>query len=305
MMLEKILKQIRKMEFYKIPFFVIIILVSFMNRALLEFNINKDCLLIDFLKNNISKSKNNIKSFISNGCCYVNDQVIIKANFLLKAGDKLVVILKQIRDKRYGLINVIYDDNYFIGINKPSGLLSVSTNMKETDTAFNIVKNYYGGKLYVLHRLDRDTSGILLFCKDEKIKDTMQDNWNAAVLKRGYLAVVNKISGNGTIKSYLYEDKNYNVKSTSDPKKGKLAITDYNVLKCSKNYSLVQVFLHTGRKNQIRVHMNLIGTSILGDKKYGGNKAKRLYLHSNIFEFIHPISGKNVLIKCSSNFDIL
>ena len=217
----------------------------------------------------------------------------------------MVVILKQIRDKRYGLINVIYDDNYFIGINKPSGLLSVSTNMKETDTAFNIVKNYYGGKLYVLHRLDRDTSGILLFCKDEKIKDTMQDNWNAAVLKRGYLAVVNKISGNGTIKSYLYEDKNYNVKSTSDPKKGKLAITDYNVLKCSKNYSLVQVFLHTGRKNQIRVHMNLIGTSILGDKKYGGNKAKRLYLHSNIFEFIHPISGKNVLIKCSSNFDIL
>ena len=305
MMLEKILKQIRKMEFYKIPFFVIIILVSFMNRALLEFNINKDCLLIDFLKNNISKSKNNIKSFISNGCCYVNDHVIIKANFLLKAGDKLVVILKQIRDKRYGLINVIYDDNYFIGINKPSGLLSVSTNMKETDTAFNIVKNYYGGKLYVLHRLDRDTSGILLFCKDEKIKDRMQDNWNAAVLKRGYLAVVNKISGNGTIKSYLYEDKNYNVKSTSDPKKGKLAITDYNVLKCSKNYSLVQVFLHTGRKNQIRVHMNLIGTSILGDKKYGGNKAKRLYLHSNIFEFIHPISGKNVLIKCSSNFDIL
>lgn len=276
-----------------------------MNRALLEFNIDKDCLLIEFLKNNIEKSKNNIKSFISNGCCYVNDQVIIKANFLLKAGDKLVVILKQIRDKRYGLINVIYEDNYFIGINKPSGLLSVSTNMKEADTAFNIVKNYYGGKLYVLHRLDRDTSGILLFCKDEKIKDTMQDNWNDVVLKRGYLAVVNKISGNGAIKSYLYEDKNYNVKSTSDPKKGKLAITDYNVLKCSKNYSLVQVFLHTGRKNQIRVHMNLIGTSILGDKKYGGNKAKRLYLHSNIFEFIHPISGKNVLIKCSSNFDIL
>lgn len=305
MMLEKKLRIIRKMEFYKIPFFVIIILVSFMNRALLEFNINKDCLLIDFLKNNISKSKNNIKSFISNGCCYVNDLVIIKANYLLKTGDRLAVILKQIRDKKYGFINVIYEDNYFIGINKPSGLLSVSTDRKETDTAFNLVKNYYGGKLYVLHRLDRDTSGILLFCKDEKIKDRMQDNWNDAVLKRGYLAVVNKIGGSGTIKSYLYEDKNYNVKSTNDPKKGKLAITDYNVLKCSKNYSLVQVFLHTGRKNQIRVHMNLIGTSILGDKKYGGNKAKRLYLHSNIFEFVHPVSADVVRIYCPSNFDIL
>ena len=280
-------------------------MVSFMNKALLEFDIDNDCLLIDFLKNNIEKSKNNIKSFISNGCCYVNDLVVVKANYLLHSGDKLVVILKQIRDKKYGLINIIYEDNYFIGINKPSGLLSVSTDKRETDTAFNIVKNYVKGKLYVLHRLDRDTSGILLFCKDEKIKNNMQDSWNDVVLTRGYLAVVNRINGSGTIKSYLYEDKNFNVRSCNDPKKGKLAITNYKVIKSSKNYSLLQIFIETGRKNQIRVHMNLIGTSILGDKKYGGNKAKRLYLHSNILEFIHPVSGKNVYIKCSSDFDIL
>ena len=276
-----------------------------MNKALLEFDIDNDCLLIDFLKNNIEKSKNNIKSFISNGCCYVNDLVVVKANYLLHSGDKLVVILKQIRDKKYGLINIIYEDNYFIGINKPSGLLSVSTDKRETDTAFNIVKNYVKGKLYVLHRLDRDTSGILLFCKDEKIKNNMQDSWNDVVLTRGYLAVVNRINGSGTIKSYLYEDKNFNVRSCNDPKKGKLAITNYKVIKSSKNYSLLQIFIETGRKNQIRVHMNLIGTSILGDKKYGGNKAKRLYLHSNILEFIHPVSDKNVYIKCSSDFDIL
>ena len=280
-------------------------MVSFMNKALLEFDIDNDCLLIDFLKNNIEKSKNNIKSFISNGCCYVNDLVVVKANYLLHSGDKLVVILKQIRDKKYGLIDIIYEDNYFIGINKPSGLLSVSTDKRETDTAFNIVKNYVKGKLYVLHRLDRDTSGILLFCKDEKIKNNMQDSWNDVVLTRGYLAVVNRINSNGTIKSYLYEDKNFNVRSCNDPKKGKLAITNYKVIKSSKNYSLLQIFIETGRKNQIRVHMNLIGTSILGDKKYGGNKAKRLYLHSNILEFIHPVSGKNVYIKCSSDFDIL
>ena len=280
-------------------------MVSFMNKALLEFDIDNDCLLIDFLKNNIEKSKNNIKSFISNGCCYVNDLVVVKANYLLHSGDKLVVILKQIRDKKYGLIDIIYEDNYFIGINKPSGLLSVSTDKREIDTAFNIVKNYVKGKLYVLHRLDRDTSGILLFCKDEKIKNSMQDSWNDVVLTRGYLAVVNRINGSGTIKSYLYEDKNFNVRSCNDPKKGKLAITNYKVIKSSKNYSLLQIFIETGRKNQIRVHMNLIGTSILGDKKYGGNKAKRLYLHSNILEFIHPVSGKNVYIKCSSDFDIL
>ena len=275
-----------------------------MNRALLEFNINDDCLLIDFLKSNIEKSKNNIKSFISNGCCIVNDLVITKANYLLHSGDKLVVVLKQIRDKQYGLINIIYEDDYFIGINKPSGLLSVS-DMKHNVSAYDIVKRYVGGKLYVLHRLDRDTSGIVLFCRDKGIVDKMQNNWNDVVLKRGYLAVVNKINGNGTIKSYLYEDKNFNVRSCNDSKKGKLAITHYSVVKSSKNYSLLQVFIDTGRKNQIRVHMNLIGTSILGDKKYGGSKAKRLYLHSNILEFIHPVSGKNVFIKCDSNFDIL
>ena len=275
-----------------------------MNRALLEFNIDKECFLIDFLKNNIDKSKNNIKSFISNGCCLVNDQVITKANYLLKKSDRLVIILKQIRDKQYGLINVIYEDDYFIGINKPSGLLSVS-DMKHNVSAYDIVKKYVGGRLYVLHRLDRDTSGILLFCRDKGIVEKMQDNWNDIVLTRGYLAVVNKISGKGTIKSYLYEDKNFNVRSCNDSKRGKLAITDYSVIKSSKNYSLLQVFIHTGRKNQIRVHMNLIGTSILGDKKYGGNKAKRLYLHSNILEFVHPVSGKNVYIKCNSDFDIL
>jgi 23S rRNA pseudouridine1911/1915/1917 synthase len=277
---------------------------DFMNRALLEFNIDKECLLIDFLKSNIEKSKNNIKSFISNGCCFVDDIVITKANYLLKKGDKLVVVLKQIRDKQYGLINIVYEDNYFIGINKPSGLLSVS-DIKGNVSAYDIVKKSINGKLYVLHRLDRDTSGILLFCRDKSIVDKMQDNWNDVVLKRGYLAVVNKISGSGTVKSYLYEDKNFNVRSCDDPKKGKLAITDYKVIKNSKNYSLLQVFIHTGRKNQIRVHMNLIGTSILGDKKYGGNKAKRLYLHSNILEFIHPITGNKVLIKCNSDFDIL
>ena len=132
-----------------------------MNRAILEFCIDKDCLLIDFLKENIEKSKNNIKSFISNGCCFINDSVITKANYLLKKNDKLVVILRQIRDNQYGLINIIYEDDYFIGINKPSGLLSVS-DMKKNVSAYDIVKKY-AGKLFVLHRLDRDTSGILLF----------------------------------------------------------------------------------------------------------------------------------------------
>ena len=277
-----------------------------MNKAQKNFVVSDDCLLIDFLKNNLNfKSKNNIKSMIVGNSIYVNDLLVNKANYVVKSGDNVDVILRQIRDKKYGFIDIIYEDDYFIGINKPNGLLSVSTDKREIDTAFNIVRNYVGGKLYVLHRLDRDTSGVLLFCRDKGICEKMQDNWNNVVLKRGYLAVVNKISGSGTIKSYLYEDKNFNVKSCNDSKRGKLAITHYSVLKSSKKYSLLQVNIETGRKNQIRVHMNLIGTSILGDKKYGGDKAKRLYLHANVLEFIHPISNDKVCIKCSSNFDIL
>lgn len=281
------------------------LMVFIMNRAVLEFIVSRDCLLIDFLRNNISyKSKNSVKSMISNGCIYVNDVLVSKANYIVKNGDKVIVILRQIYFKDYK-IDVIYEDDYFIGINKPSGLLSVSTDNGGIN-AYSIVKNYVKKKLFVLHRLDKDTSGILLFCKDEKIKNLMQDKWNEVVLKRGYLAIVigHLKNRNGIIKSYLYDDKNYNVKSCNDPSKGKLAITNYYVIKSNKKYSILQIFLDTGRKNQIRVHMNDIGTSILGDNKYGSVKSDRLYLHSNILEFIHPVSGNKIEINCSCDFEL-
>lgn len=271
-----------------------------MNRAILKFNISDNCDLITFLINNIkNKSKNNIKNMISNGCIYVNEIMVKKNNYILKKGDTVLVILRQIYDKNY-TIDIIYEDDYFIGINKPSGLLSIST--KNSDyTAYSIVRNYVNKnnkKLFILHRLDRDTSGILLFCKNEKIKEYLQNNWNDIVLKRGYLGIVNGNYDIGTIKSYLYEDKNYVVKSTNNPKMGKIAITHYSCIKKSNKLSLLQIFIDTGRKNQIRVHMNDIGTYIIGDKKYGKGKYKRLYLHSNIFTFIHPITKKETTIKC-------
>ena len=280
-----------------------------MNRAVKEFVCDCDVSIFDFLKDRLNdKSKNNIKSMISNNCVYVNDIIVNNVNYILKTNDKIFVILKQICFKNY-VIDIIYEDDYFIGINKPSGLLSISTSKENEVTAYSIVRNYVkknnkNNKIFVLHRLDRDTSGILLFCKDERLKIDMQNNWDNIVLKRGYLALVlGKLEKkSGVIKSYLYEDKNYFVRSTDNPKYGKLAITNYKVLKSGKKYSLLQIFLDTGRKNQIRVHMNLIGTSILGDRKYGTVKSDRLYLHSNIFSFIHPISKSEVIINCSCDF---
>lgn len=274
-----------------------------MNRAVLEFVANDSCDLFSFLLFNISdKSKNNIKSMIKNNSIYVNDKLVNKSNFVLNKGDRINVILRQIHDKNY-TIDIIYEDDYFIGINKPSGLLSVSTSSSDY-TAYSIVRNYVNKrnkKLFILHRLDRDTSGILLFCKDERIKEYMQSNWNDLVLKRGYLGIVSGSYDSGTVKSYLYEDKNYVVRSTNNPKLGRVAITHYSCIKKSNKLSLLQIFIDTGRKNQIRVHMNDIGTFIIGDKKYGKGKYKRLYLHSNFFSFIHPITKKETTIKCFPN----
>lgn len=277
-----------------------------MNRALLNLKVLNECLLIDFLIDNIhDKSKNNIKNMVINGFVSVNDKLVTKLNYLLKKGDNVIIVKRKIDG-----IDIIYEDDYLIGINKPSGLLSVSDS-KGGITAYSVVSNYVkqrnrGNKIFVLHRLDRDTSGILVFAKNQKVKYAMQEKWNDVVLKRGYLAVTKKIKKDcGMIKSYLYEDKNFVVKSSNNSQDGKLAITNYKKIRDNNKYSLLQIFLSTGRKNQIRVHMNLIGTSIVGDRKYGTIKADRLYLHANILEFIHPITKEITTINCYFNQDLI
>ena len=173
-------------------------------------------------------------------------------------------------------------------------------------TAYRMVSDYVKHSsnnkyIFVVHRLDQDTSGILIFCKNEKIRDKMQDNWNTMVKKRGYIAIVDGIlKGSGTRRSYLMEDRNQFVYSSKNSH-GKEAITHYSSIKSNKNYSLVQVFIDTGRRNQIRVHLSEMGYPIVGDKKYKckTNPIKRLCLHANILEFIHPVSKK--LIHIESN----
>lgn len=276
-----------------------------MNKAILSFNVSSECDLLNFLILHLTnKSKNNIKSFLLNGCVYINGSIVKNGNYILKIDDEVDVILKQIRNNNY-CIDVIYEDDYFIAVNKPNGIVSVD-DMKSKYSIYSIVRNYINKqnkKLFILHRLDRDTSGILLFCKDVNIRDRMQNNWDNVVSKRGYLVITPKFNNKmGSFKSYLYEDRNYVVRSSNKPSDGKIAITNYKVIASNKKYSLLQVFLETGRKNQIRVHMQSLNKSVLGDKKYGGEKSDRLYLHSNILEFIHPVYNKLIEIKCPCDF---
>ena len=249
-------------------------------------------------------SKKSIKNFIKNNMVKVNGNITTNSSYMLNKND----IVEKSYEKRiipnYDL-DILYEDEYLIAVNKPCGLLSISNDKEKIITAYRMVSDYVKSNnkknyIFVVHRLDQDTSGVLLFCKNEKIRDKMQENWNNIVKKRGYIAIVDgKITGNGTIHTFLMEDRRQFVYSSKNGI-GKEAITHYSSIKNNNKYSMLQVFIDTGRRNQIRVHLSEHGYPIVGDKKYRckTNPIKRLCLHANMLEFTHPVSKKIVSIKC-------
>lgn len=249
-------------------------------------------------------SKKTIKNYIKNKMVKVNNKIITNNNYQLKINDQIDLSYNKQKIKEYNL-DILYEDKYLIVINKPSGLLSISNDQEKNLTAYRLVSNYIketnkSNYIFVVHRLDQDTSGILMFCKDQKIRDKMQENWNNIVKKRGYIAIVDgKMTNSGTFHTYLLENKQQFVYSSKN-NQGKEAITHYQTIKSNKNYSMLQVFIDTGRRNQIRVHLSENKHPIAGDKKYKciTNPIKRLCLHANILEFIHPVSKKLITIKC-------
>lgn len=204
-------------------------------------------------------------------------------------------------------LDILYEDKFIIIVNKSSNLLTIANDKIYEETLYHQVYTYLkqkhkNNKVFIVHRLDKDTSGLVLFAKTEKVKIFLQDNWNN--VKRYYYAIVNGLvqKEKDIIKSYLKETKTLLVYSSNDTKNGKLAITEYEVLKKNNKYSLLKIDIKTGRKNQIRVHLNDINHSIVGDKKYGknNNPLKRLCLHAYYLEFTHPIT--NEIIKIESKY---
>jgi RluA family pseudouridine synthase len=196
-------------------------------------------------------------------------------------------------------INIIYEDKFIIVVNKPPHLLTISTENEKERTLFHKVISYEkqknkNNKIFIVHRLDKDTSGLIVFAKSEKVKNILQDNWDVLAKTRGYTAVVEgKVEKKkDTIKNWIKEKANFTSYTSDKPNDGKLAITKYELLNTSKSYSLLKIEILTGRKNQIRVHMNDIGHPIIGDKKYGAktNPLKRLGLHAYFLELEHPVT---------------
>jgi 23S rRNA pseudouridine1911/1915/1917 synthase len=232
----------------------------------------------------------------------IRNQIVTRFDYPLAPGMDVIILKKKPPpDMTLRNLNLLYEDGHLLVIEKSAGLLSVATAKENEETAFSILKSYvkkshHRAELYIVHRLDRDTSGIMMFAKSKEVQQKLQDNWETAVTKRIYYAVVegHVQKAEGEIVSCLKENKALMMYSSKTPGDGQKAVTRYRVLKSNARYSLLEVSLQTGRKNQIRVHLQDIGHSIAGDKKYGAatDPLNRLGLHAGILEFFHPATGK-------------
>ena len=249
--------------------------------------------------------RNDIKKWMKFGHLKVNGQVTKAFDAPVDPGD--VVEFNATRPFptfRHSRIEIVYEDDDIIVINKGYGLLSVSTlSHKKEENAYEILRNYVKevnprNKLFIVHRLDRDTSGLMMFAKSEEAQEVLRHNWNNMILERLYVAVLEGYLENnsGYVKSRLAENSQFVVYTTENPDEGRVAVTHYEVVGRGNGYTLAQFSLDTGRKNQIRVHAKELGHPIAGDKKYGATKSPlhRLALHARTLRFAHPITRKDM-----------
>jgi 23S rRNA pseudouridine1911/1915/1917 synthase len=246
------------------------------------------------------KSRNNIKTLLRDRKVRVDGQTVSQHNHRLQPQQQVEVSWKKIpEEKQYRGISIVFEDNDLIVIDKHAGVLSIATKKERAETAYSFLSRHVkkqnpANKIFVVHRLDRDTSGLMMFAKSEKIKRLLQDTWHTAITERTYVAVVEGAveEPEGVITSYLKESKALIVYSSPNPDYGRKAVTHYRTIRSNKKYSMLKVNLETGRKHQVRVHMKDLGHSIVGDKKYGStiNPIGRIALHALVLAFIHPIN---------------
>ena len=268
----------------------------------LTFKVKEETELLPFLMKAMNGiSRNRAKALLVNRLVLVDN--IITTHALARLVPGQTVILDRSKQKmafRSNDLGVVYEDPYLLVIDKRAGLLSMSNNTRQ-QTVQTVLNRYLekGGSRctsHLVHRLDRDTSGLMVYAKDVKTQRSLVEGWQQLVTDRRYVALV---SGElekeqGMIRTWLTEDKHFVTHSSPVDNGGKLAITHYKVLRSAKGYSLVELELETGRKNQIRVHLSDMGHPIVGDFKYGSSDESllRLGLHAYLLAFRHPVTGK-------------
>lgn len=267
--------------------------------------VDADGKLMEFLMASMPQRKRTtIKELLKHNQVAVNGMPIRQFDAPVVSGDTVKVNLtrefKVFSNRR---VKLVYEDADILVIEKGYGLLSMGTDTVKDGTAYSIMREYVKwenprNKLFIVHRLDRDTSGLMMLARSVKAKEAMQHNWNNMVLSRKYIAVVEGEveKDEGIIKSYLAENSRFEVYSTSNPEEGQLAVTRYRVIKRGLGHTILEVELDTGRKNQIRVHMKDLGHPIAGDRKYGAGASiiHRLALHAQTLRFAHPITKRDM-----------
>ena len=273
-------------------------------KSLLTFKVLADAILIDFIMEKMHGiSRNRAKALISNRVVLVNNAITTHPLTELKTGQ--VVQLDRSKHKKAfhsNDIDIVYEDPYLLVVDKRPGLLSMSNNTRQqtVQTVLNRYLEKGGGRntSHLVHRLDRDTSGLMVYAKDVQTQQSLIDGWQHLVTDRRYIALVEGEleSQRGRIQSWLTEDKRFITHSSPVDNGGKLAVTHYEVVSSSNGYSLVECELETGRKNQIRVHMADLGHPVVGDHKYGSeiDPMRRLGLHAYMLCFTHPVTGKHL-----------
>jgi len=270
-----------------------------------QFTVTKPSPLMAFLIEQLKgKSRTTIKSLLAHRQVSVGTHTITQFDYPLEPNQLVTINWGVVPEQtRLRGVRILFEDPYLIVIDKEAGMLSIATAKEKLLTTYSILSAHVKkedptNRIFVVHRLDRDTSGVMMFAKSEKVQEIMQKEWQEAVIRRSYIAVVEGIveKDEDTIRSFLKENKMLFMYSTKVPGEGDEAITHYKVLKRSEEFSLLEVELETGRKNQIRVHMKEMGHPVAGDKKYGSkhNPLRRTCLHANILAFKHPITGEEL-----------
>ncbi|MGA1977140.1 MAG: RluA family pseudouridine synthase [Bacteroidales bacterium] len=261
--------------------------------------------LFEFLSEQYPDSpRTRVKKLLGSGHVRVNSVFVTLNSYRLKPGDEVSVDMHAMSDKRRDFpFPVLFEDKDLIAVEKPAGIstssIDGSASVQEILTGF--IRDRTRGKqsAVVVHRLDKEVSGVLLFAKSQRISDIIRDGWKET--KKKYYALVESPpkTKSGTINSWLKEDSRQKVSSVGERENGKFAVTNYNVVKQVGNYTLLDVNTETGRKNQIRVHLSEMGCPIVGDRRYGASDEfiRRIRLHAYSLAFIHPITGEKIILE--------
>lgn len=244
-------------------------------------------------------NRTRVKQLLGHGRIHVNGVAVTRHDHPVGQGDRISIAARSAGPP----LAILHEDDAILAIDKPCGLLAVSTESEKQDTAFARLAAHLkardAGRPFVVHRLDRDTSGVLLFARTAEIRDSLQSKWE--VVEKTYLAIVEGTprEAEGRIENHLIEGKNLRVRIGPPGGEAKLAITEYRTVASRGGHSLIEVNLITGRKHQIRVHLASLGCPVIGDFDYGAktNPARRLELHAWRLAFPHPVTGTRVAIE--------